>query len=180
MIDDSLILFYSWSGNTRRVAHILAEHTGADLYALRPETPYPSDYQQTLARVRREMQEKARPALCPLPLDWDRYETVFLGTPNWCGTMAPPLASFLYQTMPTERCIVPFCTHGGGGAGRIAQDIAYYCIGCDLLPLLALRDDGGAGAVQAVERWLDRVEKRLALLRCQRQEADAERGEACP
>lgn len=169
MIKDSLVLFYSYSGNTRRVAQIIGEQIGADLMELQPALPYPLDYAMTVRRAREEIREKTRLALAPQNMDWDRYGTIFLGTPNWCGTMAPPLAAFLYQTMPVDKNIVPFCTHGGGGAGSIAKDIAHYCIGCDVLPLLSLRNNGGAGAEQQISSWLRGVERRLELLRLERQ-----------
>lgn len=168
MIKDSLVLFYSWSGNTQRVAQMIAEKTGADLVELQPVAPYPRDYTMTVQRARKEIREKIHPDIVPPQMDWSRYETVFLGTPNWCGTMAPPLAAFLYQTMPVDKNIVPFCTHGGGGAGSIAKDMAYYCIGCDVLPVLSLRNDGGAGAERQIDQWLREVERRLEMLRLER------------
>ena len=164
MVERSLVLFYSWSGHTRRAARRIAEQAGADLAELHVEADYPSDYQGTLVRARREIAEKTRPRLCPLALDWAGYETVFLGTPNWCGTIAPPMDSFLYQVMPFEKNIVPFCTHGGGGAGRIAQEIARYCIGCDMLPMLALKDSDTASMEQRIGPWLKRVEQIVDLL----------------
>ena len=153
----SLVLFYSWSGNTRRVARIIAQLSGADLAELQPATAYPTDYAATVRRARQEIEKCARPSLRPLNVDWAEYDTVFLGTPNWCGTAAPPMYAFLYQVMPVEKYIIPFCTHGGGGAGRIAHVIAQYCIGCDVLPLLALRDDGGANAEKEIAQWLRRI-----------------------
>ena len=158
-----LVLFYSWSGNTRRVAQMIAKRAGADLEERRPVEPYPRDYGMMVRRARTV--EKAYPALHPLAVDWRRYGTVFLGAPNWCGTMASPLAAFLYQTMPVDKSIIPFCTHGGGGAGSMAADVAHYCIGCDILPLLALWGNGGAGAEQQIAQWLLRVERILEMLR---------------
>ena len=168
MMERRLVLFYSWSGHTRRAARRIAERTGADLAELRVETDYPGDYQSTLDRARREIEEKLRPRLCPLALDWDRYETVFLGTPNWYGTVAPPVFSFLHQVMPFDKNIVPFCTHGGGGAGRIAQEIARYCIGCDMLPMLVLRDGSTASLDESIGPWLKRVELIVDLLTSER------------
>ncbi len=169
MIKNSFVLFYSWSGNTRRVARIIADRVGADLAELQPVVPYPQDYAMTVQRARDEIQEKIRPDFVAPQMDWDHYETVFLGTPNWCGTMAPPLAAFLHQTMPVDKNIVPFCTHGGGGAGSIAKDMAYYCIGCDILPILSLRSNGGAGAERQIDQWLNEVERQLEMLRLERQ-----------
>lgn len=164
MAGSSLVLFYSWSGNTRKIARIIAQRTGADLQELQPVTPYPTDYEAVVVQARREIREKIRPELEPLGLEWDRYETIYLGTPNWCGTLAPPLASFLYQIMPTEKNILPFCTHGGGGSGRIARDMAFYCMGCDMLPILSLYGDGGPDRDTQIGAWLKRTGKIVTLL----------------
>lgn len=154
MAKKSLVLFYSWSGNTRRIAQIIAEKTGADLRELHPETAYPKDYNAVLSQAKQEIQQKNYPALRPIDMNWCAYEVVYLGTPNWWSSIAPPLASFLHEVMPTEKTIVPFCTHGGGGEGHIARDIRTYCIGCDVLPLLAIQEDGGTRAEAQVEQWL--------------------------
>lgn len=163
MSANSLVVFYSWSGNTHHVARLIAEQAGADLHEIKPITAYPVDYHQVAVQAKKELNLKFRPQLIPFNMNWDQYEVVYLGTPNWCGTMAPPLASFLWEWMPTDKMIVPFCTHGGGGAGRIAHDIADYCIGCNMLPLLSIYRDGGSGAEKEVGLWLKRITKILEL-----------------
>lgn len=152
-----LVLYYSWSGSTRRVAQSIARKTGADLMELQLLTPYPDDDSAVTAQAKQEIQGKFDPPLRPLDMDWDAYDVVYLGTPNWWSTMAPPLRSFLHEVMPTEKTIIPFCTHGGGGAAHIAQDIAKFCIGCDVLPIFAVQADGGADMEQKLGDWLKRV-----------------------
>lgn len=165
MPDQSLVLFYSWSGHTRRVANTIAAQLGADLCELRPREPYPSDYALTAARGEREWKEKAYPPLRELSIQWERYGTVYLGTPNWFSTMAPAVVSFLWEVMPTEKTVVPFCTHGGGGGGRIARDIADYCLGCDVLPMLTIQGDGGGAVERVVAEWLDKTRQIMRLKR---------------
>lgn len=157
MSKKSLVLYYSWSGNTRKIAQLIARKTGADLRELQPENAYPQNYDDVLTQAKREIQGKWYPALRPLDTDWNIYETVYLGTPNWWSSIAPPVASFLNKVMPTEKRIAPFCTHGGGGAGHIAKDIAKFCIGCNVLPLLAVQEDGGTSAERLVEQWLKQI-----------------------
>lgn len=157
MSKKSLVLYYSWSGNTRKIAELIARETGADLRELQPENAYSQNYDNVLTQAKREIQGKWYPALRPIDIDWSAYETIYLGTPNWWSTMAPPVASFLNEVMPTEKSIAPFCTHGGGGAGHIAKDVAKFCIGCDVLPLLTVQGDGGAQAERLVEQWLKQI-----------------------
>ena len=154
MSKKSLVLFYSWSGNTRRIAQIIAEKTGADLRELQPETPYSQNYNAVLSQAKQEIQQKQYPALRPIDIDWNAYDVVYLGTPNWWSSIAPPVSSFLHEVMPTDKTIIPFCTHGGGGEGHIAHDMRSYCIGCDVLPLLSIQGDGGKRAEAQVEQWL--------------------------
>ena len=154
MSKKSLVLFYSWSGNTRRIARIIAEKTGADLRELQPETPYSQNYNAVLSQAKQEIQQKQYPALRPIDMDWNAYDVVYLGTPNWWSSIAPPVSSFLHEVMPTDKTIIPFCTHGGGGEGHIAHDMRSYCIGCDVLPLLSIQGDGGKRAEAQVEQWL--------------------------
>ena len=154
MSKKSLVLFYSWSGNTRRIAQIIAEKTGADLRELQPETPYSQNYNAVLSQAKQEIQQKQYPALRPIDMDWNACDVVYLGTPNWWSSIAPPVSSFLHEVMPTDKTIIPFCTHGGGGEGHIAHDMRSYCIGCDVLPLLSIQGDGGKRAEAQVEQWL--------------------------
>ena len=154
MSKKSLVLFYSWSGNTRHIAQIIAEKTEADLRELRPETPYSQNYNAVLSQAKQEIQQKQYPALRPIDMDWNAYDVVYLGTPNWWSSIAPPVSSFLHEVMPTDKTIIPFCTHGGGGEGHIARDMRSYCIGCDVLPLLSIQGDGGKRAEAQVEQWL--------------------------
>ena len=154
MSKKSLVLFYFWSGNTRRIAQIIAEKTGADLRELQPETPYSQNYNAVLSQAKQEIQQKQYPALRPIDMDWNAYDVVYLGTPNWWSSIAPPVSSFLHKVMPTDKTIIPFCTHGGGGEGHIAHDMRSYCIGCDALPLLSIQGDGGKRAEAQVEQWL--------------------------
>lgn len=159
MSKKSLVLFYSWSGNTRRIARIIAEKTGADLRELRPEADYPQNYDEVLSQARDEIQQKQYPSLRPMDMDWSAYEAVYLGRPNWWSTTAPPVTAFLRKMMPTDKTIIPFCTHGGGGEGKIAHVVRSHCIGCDVLSLLSVRENGGAQAETLVEQWLKRIKQ---------------------
>ncbi len=74
-------------GNTAVIAKIIAEETGADLFEIKPVTPYPDDYQEMLAVAQREASEDARPAISGTVSDMDGYDTVFIGYPIWNGDM---------------------------------------------------------------------------------------------
>ena len=157
MSKKSLVLYYSWSGNTRKIAELIARKTGADLRELQLENAYPQNYDNVLTQAKREIQGKWYPTLRPIDMDWSAYETVYLGAPNWWSTMAPPVASFLNQVMPTEKGIAPFCTHGGGSAGHIAEVLRNSVSAAMRLPLLVVQEDGGTSAERLVDQWLKQI-----------------------
>ena len=80
-------------GNTRRVAEQLASLTGGDLLELRQAHPYSDDYRTCVAQARADWQQSARPEVLDLPEDLAGYDRIYLGYPNYCGTMPMAAAS---------------------------------------------------------------------------------------
>ena len=111
-------------GNTSIIAHIIAEQTGADLFEIKPETPYPTTYQGLLDVTRQEMDNNARPEIADTVDDMDAYDTIFIGYPIWWGDLPRILCSFLESYDLSGKTIVPFCTHGGSGLSRTESTIA--------------------------------------------------------
>ena len=70
-------------GNTSIIAHMIAEQTGADLFEIKPKTPYPTTYQGLLDVSRQEMADNARPEIADTVDNMDNYDTLFIGYPNW-------------------------------------------------------------------------------------------------
>lgn len=149
-----IVVFYSWSGNTRRIAELIAAQTGADLLELEPQTPYPSNYRAVVEQGKDEVQRGYRPALKPYDCNLTEYDTVYIGTPIWCGTMAPPLASFLSENSFEGKTVLPFCTHGGGGKGYLDQDVKKLCAGACIADICAVYQDGGHSAEKEISAWV--------------------------
>ncbi len=115
MLEKILIVYYSWSGNTRSVAEKIREITGGDIIEIVPALPYPEDYNEVVNQAKKEIREGFRPELETIIGRVDEYSRIFIGSPNWWNTVAPPVASFLAEHDLTGKTIFPFCTHGGGG-----------------------------------------------------------------
>ena len=111
-------------GNTSIIAHIIAEQTGADLFEIKPETPYPTTYQGLLDISRQEMRDNARPEIADTVDNMDDYDTIFIGYPNWWGDMPMIVYNFLESYDLSGKTIVPFCTHGGSGLSDTESTIA--------------------------------------------------------
>lgn len=69
----------------------------------------------------------------------DGYDVVFLGSPIWYGTYALPVETFLKGNPLADKVVAPFCTHGGGGAGRFAADVRQACPKAKVLDELVIR-----------------------------------------
>lgn len=110
-------------GNAARIAEWIQEEVGGDLFSIRVEDPYPSDYDVCMERASEELAEDARPELAAHVEDMDAYSTVFLGFPNWWYTMPMAVHSFLEEYNFEDKTIIPFVTHGTGGLSRCIEDL---------------------------------------------------------
>lgn len=122
-----LVIYYSHSGNTRKVAYEIHKTVGGDIVEIELTEPYPADYSTLVAQAKRELHTGSMPHLKTRVGDMSAYDKVFVGSPNWWQTISPPVISFLSQSELSNKTIIPFITHGGGGLGRSAEDIATLC-----------------------------------------------------
>jgi menaquinone-dependent protoporphyrinogen IX oxidase len=81
----TLVAYFSRTGNTRVIAGQIRRSRDADLFEIRPATPYPEDYEETVAQARLERDEEYEPALAATVPAISTYDTVFLGLPVWGG-----------------------------------------------------------------------------------------------
>lgn len=133
-----LVVCYSQSGNTHQAACEIQKQTGGDICEIYPWQPYPMEYERLLEQAKKEIRTGYMPHLLPITHDPNDYDIIFTGTPNWCDTLAPPLTAFLRKYKLSEKRIIPFCTHGGGGSGHIFEDIAKICVGCEIMNGISL------------------------------------------
>ncbi|MCD8141271.1 MAG: NAD(P)H-dependent oxidoreductase [Planctomycetaceae bacterium] len=150
------VVFYSWSGRTREMAHAIAEQTGADLVEIEAETPYSQDYDTVVDQAKREIQTGTPRPFKPIGVDLAHYDTVFLGSPVWWGTMAPPLATFVRSVDWNGKTIMPFSTHGGGGKGRTDSDMKKACSGAAFKDMYTAYEGGGTSGGKDIAAWIIR------------------------
>jgi flavodoxin len=153
MKNDILIVYYSWSGNTRKIAEIIKKETGGTLFEIEPAEPYTTDYRAAVAQAKKEIERNFRPELKNMP-DMASYSTVFLGTPIWWHTMAPPLASFIDNSDLNKKTVVPFHTHGGGGAGSFEKDVAAMCPNSTVKQGFGAYNEGDDHTPATLRDWL--------------------------
>lgn len=119
-----LVVYYSASGNTKRVAEDIAETADGDLFEITPAEPYTSDdlnWTNSDSRVSREHDDES---LRDVPLttteveNWDDYDTVFIGYPIWWGIAAWPVDTFVKNNDFTGKTVIPFATSSSSGMGQ--------------------------------------------------------------
>jgi flavodoxin len=152
-----LIAYYSHSGNTGKIAALIQKQIGGTLFPIEPEAAYPADYTKVVEQSKKEIPEGYKPPLKTKAPDLAGFDTVFVGSPNWLNTFAPPVATFLAENDLSGKKVVPFATFGGGGLGKIAEDVAKLCPKSTVLEALALSRDGGPGAEAEIAGWLKKI-----------------------
>ena len=155
MKSDILIAYYSWSGNTRKIADLIEYETGGALFEIEPVQPYTTDYRAAVAQAKEEIQAGFRPELKAVP-EITSYRVVFLGTPIWWHTMAPPLATFIERLDLSGKTVVPFYTHGGGGGGvgSFKEDLAQMCQDSKVTEGFGAYNGGGSETLAQIRIWL--------------------------
>ncbi|MCL2484523.1 MAG: flavodoxin [Endomicrobia bacterium] len=118
-----LIAYYSHSGNTAKIAKQIQKYTGGDLFEIKTIDAYPAKYNDLTSQAKKEISEGFKPTLASKVINFEKYDIIFVGSPNWWSTIAPPVASFLSEYDFSGKTIIPFCTHGGGGIARCFDDM---------------------------------------------------------
>lgn len=110
-------------GNTEIVANMIQEITDGDKFEIETVKEYPIDYHETTDIAKEELRNNQRPELKRYLESIENYNVIYLGYPNWWGTMPMPVFTFLEKYNFSNKAIMPFCTHEGSGLGRSENDI---------------------------------------------------------
>ncbi len=123
----TLVVYYSASGSTKKVAEGIAQNLNADLFEIEPVDTYTSDdlnWTDSNSRVTREHNDES---LRDIKLkntkvsNWDNYDTVLIGYPIWWGIAAWPVNNFVKDNNFTGKIVIPFCTSASSGLGQSGE-----------------------------------------------------------
>lgn len=146
-------------GNTEKAAKMLSEMTGGKLLPLEQKKPYSEDYRTCIAEAKADLQKNARPELTALPDSLDGYEEVYLGYPNYWGTMPMAVYTFLEKYDWAGKTIHPFCTHEGSGLSGTVEDVRKSARGAAVTKGLAICGSDVDSARPALEKWVAEVQR---------------------
>ena len=152
-----LIAYYSYSGNTRAAAEQIQKNTGGILFEIKPVKAYPADYQACVDQAKKECRSGFKPELSAKVDDMQKYDVIFVGSPNWWGTMAPPVATFLTSYDLKSKTVIPFFTHGGGGVQNCERDVRKLCNGSNLPKAGVFSGGSVRRSGDAIANWVNEV-----------------------
>ena len=140
-------------GNTEYAAEYVAKAVGADLFEIDTVTPYAAAYRECCGQAVAEAKAKARPAIKGYVEDMDKYDTVFVCYPNWCGTAPMCVFTFLEHYDWNGKKIAPLCTNEGSGLANSEKDIAQSCEGAVMLSGLSVRGHQAKDSYEEIAAW---------------------------
>ena len=150
----TLVVVFSWSGNTLSVADRIASDLQTDVFRIEPETPYTKDYNEMLQIAQDEQAANTMPALAANVQAWDSYSTIYLGFPTWWGHLPQIVKSFLATHDCTGKTIYPFNTHAGSGFASCLSDLSAACPGADVREGLSLVGDNVSSSTERIDEWV--------------------------
>ncbi len=144
-------------GNTEIASNIIQELTRAELFKIEQLQPYSKNYNECIAQAQADQKRGARPQLKSYPETLDNYDTIYLGYPNYWGTMPMAVFTFLEHFDFKGKTIKPFCTHEGSKMGSSISDIKKLCPGAKIEAGLAIHGGSVKSSRKDIEEWLQSV-----------------------
>ena len=153
----SLVVYFSWSGNTENVAKSIQSQTGSDIFEIVPKTPYSTDYNTVVDDAKVEQQNNARPEISDSIEDIEDYDIIYVGFPNWWGDMPMILYTFFDTYDLSEKTVALFCTSGGSGLSNTVNEVKELEPNATVTKGLHIGSGASANPDSAVKSWLDEI-----------------------
>ena len=143
-------------GHTAVAAEYIQEAVGGELFEIETVKEYIKDHMKMIYEAKDELKQGIRPELKSYP-DISEYDTVFLGYPNWWGTLPMPVVGFLEHYDRNGKRIIPFNTSEGSGAGRSGEKIKEICTGAKVEDVYALRGSQVNSKKAEIRSWAKKM-----------------------
>ena len=154
----SIVIYYSYGGNTRRVAETIRQALDVDVAEIRTIRPYEGSYNDVVEQGKREADSGFMPQIESLNIDLSQYDTVILGSPVWWYTFAPAMKTFLNQADLSGKTVYPFATNGGW-IGHTFKDFKNMCKGAKVQKGLNVRFNEAAMQTSEsdIQKWIKEI-----------------------
>lgn len=153
----SLVVYFSWSGNTENVAKSIQTQTDADIFEIVPATPYSDDYDTVVDLAQEEQRTNARPAIADNTLNIEPYDVIYVGFPNWWGDMPMILYTFFDTYDLSGKTVALFCTSGGSGLSGTVNEVKSLEPNAVVTEGLHIGSGSSSNPDGAVSEWLNDI-----------------------
>ena len=153
----SLVIYFSWSGNTENVAKSIQSQTDSDIFEIVPATPYSDDYDTVVDLAQEEQRSKARPAISGTIKNIADYDMIYVGFPNWWGDMPMILYTFFDTYDLSSKTIALFCTSGGSGLSGTVNEVKSLEPNATVTEGLHIGSGSSSNPDKAVSEWLNDI-----------------------
>jgi flavodoxin len=152
----SIVVYFSLEGHTRFVANIIAKETGADLFELKPAKDYVKTGFGKYFWNGKSVMFNEKPKLETSLPDFSAYDVVYIGTPIWASSFAPPINTFLSECKLSAKKLMLFASNSGGGAEKCFGKIASRLKECRVVGTTAFTDpteENRTAVTETVKAW---------------------------
>lgn len=153
----SLVVYFSWSGNTENVAKSVKSQTGSDIFEIIPATPYSDDYDTVVDLAQEEQRNNTRPEILGSIENIEQYDAIYVGFPNWWGDMPMILYTFFDTYDLSGKTVALFCTSGGSGLSNTVNEVKTLEPNAAVTDGLHIRDNAADNTESAVSEWLNKI-----------------------
>lgn len=150
----SLVVYFSWSGNTENVAKSIQSQTDSDIFEIVPATPYSDDYDTVVDLAQEEQRNNARPAISGSVENLEQYDVIYVGFPNWWGDMPMILYTFFDTYDLSGKTVALFCTSGGSGLSGTVNEVKSLEPNAAVTQGLHIGSSSSSNPDSAVSEWL--------------------------
>lgn len=140
-------------GNTEYVAEFIQKAVGGDLFEVETVKTYPKDYYKCTDEAKIELQNKEHVEVKAFKEDLETYDIIFVGYPNWWGTMPMCMFTFLEHYNLSGKKLIPFCTNEGSGMGNSENDLKNICQGAKIKQGLSIQGSEAKNSEAKVSEW---------------------------
>lgn len=157
---NTLVAYFSATGNTKKIAEYIVAYTGADSYGITPATPYTAEdlnYSNSSCRANQEQNDAScRPEISGSVENMDNYDVVYIGYPIWWGEEPRIIDTFLESYDFSDKIVIPFCTSGSSSIAASENRIAN--LGVSIGNQLPGKRFSGSASEKSVSDWISTLD----------------------
>lgn len=156
-----IIIYYSYTGNTKKVAQYIKNKLHCDLLELEPKIPYSDDYDIVVNQGQDEVNTEYTPLIKDIEINLKDYDEIILGSPIWWYTFAPVVRTFLNDYDLKDKKIYPFLTNGGYGLGHSIKDMKELTDDAIIMKALDIPFENDEMQIDEsiIDKWLKEMEE---------------------